>query len=40
MTMSLAACAGVPVRILEPGCVAKTYPTYFDEFAAVTGCEF
>jgi len=25
----------VPVRVLDPGCVAKTYPGYFDDFFAV-----
>ena len=33
MCFSLAALGGVPVRINDPGCVAKTFPTYFDEFA-------
>ncbi len=27
---------GVPLRILEPGCVAKTFPAYFDEWRRVT----
>ncbi|MDR2636813.1 MAG: bifunctional 3-phosphoshikimate 1-carboxyvinyltransferase/cytidylate kinase, partial [Zoogloeaceae bacterium] len=31
MCFSLAAFA-VPLRILEPGCVGKTFPGYFDEF--------
>ena len=26
---------GVPVRINDPGCVAKTFPDYFDKFAAI-----
>lgn len=30
MTFSLAACAGVSVIINDPGCTAKTFPTYFD----------
>ena len=30
--MSLA----TPLRILDPGCTAKTFPDYFDRFAAVT----
>lgn len=30
MTFSLAACAGVSVRIHDPGCTAKTFPTYFE----------
>ncbi|MSQ55576.1 MAG: 3-phosphoshikimate 1-carboxyvinyltransferase [Betaproteobacteria bacterium] len=33
MCFSLAALGGVPVRINDPGCVAKTFPTYFEEFA-------
>ncbi|HWA12388.1 MAG TPA: bifunctional 3-phosphoshikimate 1-carboxyvinyltransferase/cytidylate kinase [Burkholderiales bacterium] len=36
MCFSLAALGGVPVRINEPGCVAKTFPDYFDRFALVT----
>ena len=32
MSFSLAAAAGVPVVIKDPGCTAKTYPAYFDEF--------
>jgi 3-phosphoshikimate 1-carboxyvinyltransferase len=30
MTFSLAACAGVNVIINDPGCTAKTFPTYFE----------
>ena len=33
MCFSLASFGGVPVRINEPGCVGKTFPTYFSEFA-------
>lgn len=29
MTFSLAACGGVSVQIHDPGCTAKTFPTYF-----------
>ena len=36
MCLSLAALGGAPVRILDPGCVAKTFPDYFDRYAAVT----
>ena len=36
MCFSLAALGGVPVRINDPGCVAKTFPDYFDRFSAVT----
>ena len=35
MCFSLAAC-GIPVRINEPACVAKTFPEYFTRFAEVT----
>ena len=31
MSLSLAACAGVPVHVTDPGCTAKTFPTYFEE---------
>nr|UAJ49739.1 5-enolpyruvylshikimate-3 phosphate synthase [Amaranthus palmeri] len=30
MAFSLAACADVPVTILDPGCTRKTFPDYFD----------
>lgn len=36
MCLSLAALGGVPVRILDPKCVAKTFPDYFDAYAQVT----
>ncbi len=36
MCFSLAALAGMPVRINDPKCVAKTFPDYFDAFARVT----
>jgi 3-phosphoshikimate 1-carboxyvinyltransferase len=35
MSFSLAALGGVPVRINEPGCVAKTYPDYFRAFSGI-----
>jgi len=35
MCFSLAALAGVPVRINDPKCVSKTFPEYFDAFARV-----
>ncbi|UXY17229.1 3-phosphoshikimate 1-carboxyvinyltransferase [Chitiniphilus purpureus] len=35
MCFSLVALAA-PVRILDPGCTAKTFPTYFDELARIT----
>lgn len=36
MSFALAACGGVPVRINDPGCVAKTFPDYFAQLAALT----
>jgi 3-phosphoshikimate 1-carboxyvinyltransferase len=36
MCFSLASLAGVPVRINDPGCVAKTFPDYFAAFASIT----
>jgi 3-phosphoshikimate 1-carboxyvinyltransferase len=36
MSFSLAAAGGVPVRINDPGCVAKTYPDYFEALAAIS----
>jgi 3-phosphoshikimate 1-carboxyvinyltransferase len=35
MCFSLACLAGVPVRINDPACVAKTFPDYFAAFASV-----
>ncbi len=35
MSFSLAALAGVPVKINDPDCVAKTYPDYFADFARI-----
>lgn len=35
MCFSLAAFSPVPVRILEPGCVSKTFPAYFDVYAGL-----
>lgn len=35
MTFSLAACAGVNVRIHDPGCTAKTFPTYFEMLESI-----
>jgi 3-phosphoshikimate 1-carboxyvinyltransferase len=37
MSFSLAALGGVPVRINDPACVAKTFPRFFDEFKKITG---
>ena len=36
MTFSLAACGGVSVVINDPGCTAKTFPTYFDALESIT----
>jgi 3-phosphoshikimate 1-carboxyvinyltransferase len=36
MCFSLVALAGVPVRINDPRCVAKTFPEYFDVLASIT----
>jgi 3-phosphoshikimate 1-carboxyvinyltransferase len=36
MCFSLVALGGVPVRINDPSCVAKTFPDYFDRFGAIT----
>ena len=35
MCFSLVALGGVPVRINDAGCVAKTFPEYFDVFASI-----
>ncbi len=35
MCFSLVSLAGVPIRINEPNCVAKTFPDYFQRFAAI-----
>jgi 3-phosphoshikimate 1-carboxyvinyltransferase len=35
MCFSLAALGGVTVRINDPGCVAKTFPDYFDRLASI-----
>jgi 3-phosphoshikimate 1-carboxyvinyltransferase len=35
MCFSLAALGGVPVCINDPGCVAKTFPDYFDVFGEI-----
>ncbi len=37
MCLSLVALGGVPVRINDPGCTAKTFPTYFAELARISG---
>ena len=36
MCLSLVALAGVPMRIGDPACVAKTFPDFFTRFASVT----
>ena len=35
MCFSLAALGGVPVTINDPGCVAKTFPDYFDRYGRI-----
>jgi 3-phosphoshikimate 1-carboxyvinyltransferase len=35
MSFSLVSLGGVPVRINDPGCVAKTFPDYFDAFRSI-----
>ena len=35
MSFALVCLAGVPVRINDPGCVAKTYPAFFDDFRRI-----
>jgi 3-phosphoshikimate 1-carboxyvinyltransferase len=36
MCFSLVSLGGVPVRINDPQCVAKTFPDYFERFASIT----
>lgn len=35
MCFSLVSLGGMPVRIKDPKCVAKTFPYYFDCFTAL-----
>jgi 3-phosphoshikimate 1-carboxyvinyltransferase len=35
MCFALAACGGVPVHLRDPGCVAKTFPTFFADLAGL-----
>jgi 3-phosphoshikimate 1-carboxyvinyltransferase len=35
MCFSLASLGGVAVTINDPGCVAKTFPDYFERFLAI-----
>ena len=35
MCFSLPSLAGVPIRINDPGCTAKTFPTYWDVFKGI-----
>jgi 3-phosphoshikimate 1-carboxyvinyltransferase len=37
MSFSLVSLAGIPVRINDPGCVAKTFPDYFEVFLSIVG---
>jgi len=39
MSLSLAALGGVAVRINAPGCVAKTFPRFFEEFKEISKSE-
>ena len=39
MCFSLAVLGGVPVRINDPGCVAKTFPEYFQVFATLSAAQ-
>jgi 3-phosphoshikimate 1-carboxyvinyltransferase len=39
MAMSIAAFGPAAVRILDPGCVSKTFPTYFDVYAGLVGAQ-
>jgi 3-phosphoshikimate 1-carboxyvinyltransferase len=36
MCFALAACGGVPVHLRDPGCVAKTFPTFFAALQRLT----
>jgi 3-phosphoshikimate 1-carboxyvinyltransferase len=36
MAFSLAACGSDPITILDPGCVSKTFPNYFEVLKSVT----
>jgi 3-phosphoshikimate 1-carboxyvinyltransferase len=35
MSFALVALGGVPVRINDPQCVAKTFPDYFERFQSI-----
>ena len=35
MCFSLVALGGVEVKIMDPGCVKKTYPRFFEDFKAL-----
>jgi 3-phosphoshikimate 1-carboxyvinyltransferase len=35
MCFSLVSLGGVPIRIKDPSCTAKTFPTYWDVFAKI-----
>jgi 3-phosphoshikimate 1-carboxyvinyltransferase len=36
MSFSLVSLGGIPVRINDPSCVAKTFPEYFAALADIT----
>jgi 3-phosphoshikimate 1-carboxyvinyltransferase len=35
MCFSLVALGGVPIKIMDPACINKTYPRYFDDFLRI-----
>jgi len=37
MSFSLVSLGGVPLRINDPSCVAKTFPDYFAVLPSITG---
>ncbi len=39
MCFSLVSLGGVPITINDPGCVAKTFPDYFDKYESIVGLE-
>jgi 3-phosphoshikimate 1-carboxyvinyltransferase len=36
MCFALAACAGVPVTILDPTCTSKTFPDFFEKLSEMS----
>jgi 3-phosphoshikimate 1-carboxyvinyltransferase len=35
MCFSLVALGGVPIKIMDPACINKTYPRYFEDFLRI-----